>query len=114
MSNHQENAKPVELETVSMDEQIEMGQALERLKDNPDFQRVITDGYFKNSVLDTVSLLSVPQIKQQGHRPELMEDLIAVSNLQFYFRQIEQFYEAAKNPVLSDEEEAEMAKSEEG
>ena len=37
-----------------------------------------------------------------------MEDLIAGSNLQYFFMQVDQFYEGAKNPILSDEEEEAM------
>jgi hypothetical protein len=53
-------------------------------------------------------LLAVPQIKKANERPDVMEDLIAISNLQYFFKQIDGFYEGAKDPVLSDQEEAEL------
>lgn len=108
MSNPQ-NAQEMFEMGEELEHHILMGEALARLKDNPDFKKVVLDGYLQDKVLASVSLLAVPQIQEQGRRPGVMEDLVASSNLQYYFRQIEQFYEGAKNPILSDEEEAELA-----
>ncbi|MDA3821421.1 MAG: hypothetical protein PF450_02250 [Bacteroidales bacterium] len=110
MSNQNEN---VELETTEIEHYIDMGQALDRLKDNPDFKKVILDGYFKDKALDSVSLLSVPAIKKRGERGDIMEDLVAISNLQFFFMTIDQMHRAAAEPILSDAEEAELAAAEE-
>jgi len=107
MSNpEQEN---IELMTANFDHAIEMGEALKRLQRNGDFKKIITNGYLKEKVLASVSLLGVPQIQAEGKRPGVMEDLVAASNLQFFLRLIEHQYEAAKDPILSDEEEAELA-----
>jgi hypothetical protein len=38
-----------------------------------------------------------------------MEDLVASSNLAYFFKVIEHEYEGAKNPILSDDEEEELA-----
>ena len=105
MSDIQEQ---VELETIETTQDLVMGEAWLRLQENPDFQTVIIEGYLKDKVLSSVSLLAVPQIKQEGRRPDIMEDLIAASNLKYHFKTIEHFYEGAKNPTLSDEEEAEL------
>lgn len=98
-----------DLERQEVEHHMLMGEALDRLRKNPDFQMVVEDGYLKNKVLASVSLLAVPQISEQGRRPGVMEDLISASNLQFFFKQLDDFYEGAKNPILSDEEEAELA-----
>lgn len=87
---------------------IEMGEALKALRANPHFKKLILEGYLEGKVLASVSLLAVPQIKAQGQRPDIMEDLVAASNLQYYFQMIEQAYEGATDPVLSDEEQAEL------
>lgn len=108
MSNPATEQEQIELETIEMEHHLQMGEALNRLRDNPDFKRVITDGYLKDKVLASVSLLSVPQIQDQGKRSGVMEDLIAASNLQYFFATVDNFYEGCKNPILSDEEEAEM------
>ena len=99
-------SNPVELETVEQEHHLVIGEALMRLRKNHDFQTVILDGYLKDKVLASVSLLGVPQISEHGKRPGVMEDLVSASNLQYFFSQIEGFYEGAKNPTLTDDEEA--------
>lgn len=108
------NQDAVELEGIDQNHHLEMGEALLRLEKNPDFKKVILDGYLSEKVQASVSLLAVPQIKQQGQRPDVMEDLVAASNLQYWFHTVKQFYEGAKNPTLSDEEEAELEANAQG
>ena len=103
------NPDPVELETIDTNHDVMMGEALKRLRENPDFKTVITDGYLRDKVLASVSLLGVPQISENGKRPGVMEDLVAASNLQYFFQTVEHFYEGAMNPILSDEEEDDLA-----
>lgn len=99
------NQEQVELETINTEHNLLMGEALDRLRKNPDFKTVIENGYLKEKVLASVSLLAVPQISDQGRRPGVMEDLISASNLQYFFIVIDNLHEGCKNPVLSDEEE---------
>ncbi len=110
MSNPEQDQ--IDLETKSLEEAIVMGEAWNRLQRNGDFKRIIMDGYLKDKVLASVSMLAVPQVIQRGERTHVMEDLVAASNLQFFFRWIENQYAAAKNPILSDEEEDELAAQE--
>lgn len=63
-------------------------QALERLEQNPDFQKLILEDYFKNKPINGVSLLATDYVKKNGLRGEIMEDLVAVSKLQDYFLNI--------------------------
>lgn len=60
-------------------------QALDRLEQNPDFQKLILEDYFKNKAINGVSMLATDYIKKNGLRGEIMEDLVAVSKLQDYF-----------------------------
>ena len=95
---------------------IVMGEALERLEGNADFKTVIMNGYLEGKVLASVSLLAVPQIKAEGRRGDLMEDLVAASNLKYFLQMVRMSYSAAIDPVLSDEEEEEIlaAQAEQG
>ena len=67
-----------------------MRQALERLEANPDFVKVIMDGYFKDKAINGVSLLASNYIKKNGLRPDVMESLVAISQLQDYFITVKQ------------------------
>ena len=113
MSNPKDNNELFETGEV-LEHHLIMGEALKRLRENKDFQTVIENGYLKDKVLASVSLLGVPQISDQGRRPGVMEDLISASNLQYFFKQVEGFYEGAKNPVLSDAEELALSSHNEG
>lgn len=84
-----DNVEGKELLTVENEYWKEMWESLERLQKNDDFKRVILDGYFKDKAINGVSLLAVDGIKRQGLRAEIMEELIAISNLQDYFVTIE-------------------------
>jgi len=63
----------------------DMKNALERLEGNEDFKTVILEGYFKDKAVNGVSLLASPQIKRNGARSDVMEALIAISQLEDYF-----------------------------
>lgn len=75
---------------------IEMLEALERLEKNKDYIKVIEDGYFRDETLRTTSLLASYDIKSKGLRPELMENLIAISNLQNYLETVRNLGENAR------------------
>ena len=62
-----------------------LAQSLERLENNPDFQKLILEDYFKNKAINGVSMLGSDYIKKNGLRGEIMEDLVAISKLQDYF-----------------------------
>ena len=67
-----------------------MRQALERLENNPDFQKVILQGYFKDKAVNGVSMLASGYIKKNGLRADIMESLVAISQLQDYFITVKQ------------------------
>ena len=75
--------EPTELETTENQYWVDQYAALERLQKNKDFEMVIMNGYLRDKVLNSVSLLAVPAIKKAGERGDIMEDLVAISNLQY-------------------------------
>lgn len=82
MNNQDEQ---LELEQVEAEYWVDQYNALLRLEKNVDFKTVILDGYLKERALDQVSLLANDQVKRAGHRPEIMELLVAISTLQDHF-----------------------------
>lgn len=84
-----------------------MKQALDRLEQNPDFQKVILDGYFKDKAVNGVSLLATNYIRKNGLRPEVMESLVAISQLQDYFISIKQLGAEVPEDVEEDEDSVE-------
>ena len=92
-----------ELETAERQYWVEASEALERLEKNPDFKKVILDGYLEQKVLDSVSLLAHPAIKQRGERADVMEDLVAASNLKYYMGMIKNMGAITKDEILDEE-----------
>lgn len=75
----------VDLETVERDYWVQMFEALDRLEKNDDFKKVILEGYFKDKAVNGVSMLANDNVVRGGYRSQLMEILVAISQLQDYF-----------------------------
>ena len=108
MNNQNEE---LELETVEAQYWVDQKKALERLETNDDFKTVILDGYMRDRVLDNVSLLGTEYVKKSGLRPEVMEQLVAISTLQDHFATIknlggiaEDDLQRIEGPDVDDEE----------
>jgi hypothetical protein len=86
----------VELAEVDVSYWADLLDSLERLEKNEDFKKVIVNYYIKSKALDSVSLLAHPGIKKQGQRADVMEDLVAISNLQYALFMVRQLGEGAK------------------
>ena len=78
-------------------------QALDRLKTNPDFKKVILEGYFKDKAINGVSLLATDYVRRNGLRPEVMEGLVAISHLQDYFITIDKMGTVEEDEIDSEE-----------
>lgn len=83
-----EPTEQVELEMVETDGLVDLLEALERLEKNPDFKKVILDGYIINKTLGAAGRLADPAVKKTGERGDLMEELVGISGLQYYLKMI--------------------------
>ena len=95
------SADNVELETKENLYWVQMAEALTRLERNEDFKKVIMEGYFKDRAINGVSMLAQPGVKDSGRRPDVMEDLIAISSLQDYLLLV---HDMGSVPIDEDEE----------
>jgi hypothetical protein len=89
------------LETVDVSYWADQLDALERLEKNPDFKKVIVEGFIKSKALDSVSLLAEPSVK--GNRGEVMEDLVAISHLQYHLLMIQRLGAGARQDAIDSE-----------
>ena len=78
-------------------------QALDRLETNPDFKKVILEGYFRDKAVNGVSLLATDYVRKNGLRAEIMENLVAISNLQDYFLTIKKMGTEPEDDDTEDE-----------
>lgn len=74
-----------DLLTVENEYWVNLHNALERLEQNEDFKTVIKEGYFRDKAVNGVSLLATDYVKQSGARGDIMEQLVAISQLEDYF-----------------------------
>lgn len=78
----------VELEYTDNTYYADMYLALERLHENEDFKKVILEGYFKDKAVKGVSLLATDHVRANNARGAIMEELVAISALEDYFKTI--------------------------
>ena len=79
--------------------------ALQRLEKNEDFNNLILTGYLKDKAVNGVSMLAAPHVKRNGFRPDVMESLVAISQLENYFMTVKNLCAA---PADEDTEEGEV------
>lgn len=97
-----------QLMTTSNDYWVDLAQALVRLESNPDFKKVILDGYFRDKAVDGVSMLAHPEVKRRNQRGDVFEALVAISQLQDYFITVKSLgliEEEETGPEVEDEDE---------
>lgn len=91
-----------DLLTVENEYWVNLHNALERLEQNEDFKKVIKEGYFRDKAVNGVSLLATDYVKQAGARGDIMEQLVAISQLEDYFNVI---HNLGTIPADADDEE---------
>lgn len=82
-----------------------MRQALERLEANPDFKKVVLEGYFKDRAVNAVSAMASNYVRKSNTRGELIEELNAISQLQQHFIIIKSMGAEAPDDEFDDDEE---------
>ena len=92
----------VELETIERADLIRKWEALERLKENPDFKVVVLDGYLKGKAIEFTSLLATDYVRRNNLRSTIFEQLAAISCFEEYLRMIENL--GAPASMLEDDE----------
>lgn len=104
LQDEQAQLKELELETIVTDHHISMGEDLNWLRNTPQFKRVVMEGYLRDKALDSVSMLADPNVIKNGERALIMEDLVASSNLAYFFMMVDNQYAGALNSVEDFEE----------
>ena len=96
--------------TVDATEEVEMYEALERLYQNDDFQKVVLDGYITDSTSRYTELLALERIRLEGLRPTIMEKLVAISHFRSYLYNIAQMGQRAAEDMTTIEDDLKNGK----
>ncbi len=105
--NEQPVNQPTEQEEYGMSVEqaqrlIAEGEKVQRLMSNPDFTDVIMNGFIRQSALNKVSLLAMPEMKDQ--KENIMLELEAISILDSFLRNIQQTANAMKQELAEYQE----------
>lgn len=90
-----------QLANVDITYDVELFEALNRLEQNKDFKKVITEDYLNKYALGRVSLLGVPGY-EGAVRAKIMEELVSISNLMYYFGRIKNLGSTAKEDLVEE------------
>ena len=82
--------------------------ALNRLMKNPDFIRVIKEGFFKEEAYRLVELKAAPQMQSKERRKGLIQAIDAIGGLQQHFNKIWVMAEQATSLIEQAEQELEL------
>ena len=94
----------VELKLRLARENLDMAKALERLKTNKDFKKVVTDGYFKDEAVRLVHLRCDPSQGHPAQQAQILAGIDAIGNLHAHFLSIERDAAGAQKEVEDCEE----------
>lgn len=92
--------------------QVALNDALERLKNNKDFKKVVIEGYLNREAIRLVSLKGDPEMQTPERQASIIRDIDGIGSVQRYFRLIEQFAEMAVGSLSDDEQTLEAIHAE--
>lgn len=81
-----------------------VGESLERLRLNRDFQTVILNGYFKEEAIRLVHLKADPSMQSPDMQKSIVSQMDAIGSLNQYFTAVFQQASIARKAIFSDEE----------
>jgi len=81
---------------------VEQAKALEQLEKDPNFIKVVLDGYLKDKAIRGTSLLATDYVKANGLRTDVMEGLIAISALEDHLKVIKNMGNIASQNLTND------------
>lgn len=83
---------------------IEFNAALQRLRNNRDFQTVITKGYFEQEAVRLVHLKADPAMQSEANQKGILAQIDSIGALSDYFRTIGRKAYLAEKQIEADEE----------
>lgn len=105
------DVKEIELSLEFAKELVERRDMVRRLTLNPEFKKLVSEGYFKDEAARLVGLLSDPSAA--SHRQAIQEAMIGISNFQSFLRDIVRMGNVAADEIGDYEEALDEARGEE-
>lgn len=110
MSQHNE-IREVEMSIEAAKEMVARGEMARKLADNPDFKKIVLDGYFVDEAARLTHLFSDPMM-DEAQRKMIERDLIGIGAFKRYLKNAVQFGEIAAREISDAEIELDELRAE--
>lgn len=109
----QEQIQAIEQNIREANKFVELGEALERLRTNKDFKKVISEGYFEREAIRLVHLKADPNMQSPDSQKSILAQIDAIGSLDQYFKAVFQQSSMARKAITSSEEMIDEIREEE-
>lgn len=93
---------------------VDLGAALERLRSNRDFKKVVIEGYFAEEAARLVHLMADANMQSPDKQQSIQKQMIAVGGFRDYLNTLETLAGIARRSIQSDEAMRDEILAEEG
>lgn len=102
----------VEVTIEELKESLDLAEALQRLQSNPDFVKVINEGYLKDNAVRLVSLKADPTQQTEKDQAKITRGIDGIGALLNYFRTIFAMASTAQTEIADHEQTLESLRNE--
>lgn len=95
----------LERDAKALKAQIDLGTALDKLRSNRDFNKVIAEGYLKDEAIRLVHLKGDPAVQSPASQASIIRDIDAIGSLASFFALIQRNTDIAKKQLADLDEE---------
>lgn len=96
--------KEIELNIKQAQKIVEQGNALERLRSNSDFKKIISEGYFEQEAIRLVHLKADQNMQSESHQKSIIAQMDAIGALNQYFQTVFHRASLAGKAIEADEQ----------
>lgn len=99
----EEHLQQLEVSIEEAKAHIETRAALARLSSNPDFEKIVLEGYLKDEAVRLVQLRADPNFSSDEDQASLLKAIDAIGQFRLYCNTINQVGQMAQNALEADE-----------
>lgn len=99
MTSNEQHIAQLEQQIKDAQGSLELGKALASLRQNPDFKKVMIEGYLKNEAIRLVHLKADPSMTSVADQASIVRDIDAIGSMSQYFRVLEMMGKRADSSI---------------
>lgn len=106
--NNTESVKEIEKQIQRAKELVESGKALERLRSNRDFKKIVVENYLEQECIRLVLAKADPNLQSEAKQASILRQIDAIGALSQYFHTVYASAAVAEKSLEADEQEREL------